>query len=235
MLAVAGCLVPGEELVFFYVADVLCFTGLGGRGKNWFFFYVAVDVWEELVFFYVGPPGPWRALSTAPNIKKNQFFPRRDSRHEFFMNSRRTGFFLCCAGFRNVPVWVVAAPWDHEDISTQRQQGFPNFSFREATFQFSRDWKSGTPFGRRPVGTFWGQVLLEWVTCLIKCASCPIIWFFKWFFVFSYDFYMIFIWFYLFFTWFYLFFTWFYMVFTWLYLIFIWFYMFFIWFLYDSH
>ena len=41
-------------LLLFYVADVLCFTGFGGRGKMCFF-YVAEDLWEDLVFFMLGP------------------------------------------------------------------------------------------------------------------------------------------------------------------------------------
>ena len=69
MLAVVGCFVPEKDL-FFYVADVLCFTGFGGRGKIRFFFMLRRTSGKNWVFFMLGPPGPLRAPSTAPNIKK---------------------------------------------------------------------------------------------------------------------------------------------------------------------
>ena len=54
---------PWGRTVFFYVADVLCFTGLGGRGKNWFFFMLRRTLRKNWFFFYVGVLG---ASSATP-------------------------------------------------------------------------------------------------------------------------------------------------------------------------
>ena len=144
---------PWEELVFFYVADVLCFTGLGGRGKNCFFFYVAVDVWEELVFFLCWAPWPSARPLNSPQHKKKPVLPKARFAARFFHEFTKNCFFLCWAGFRNVTAWVVVAPWDHEDISTQRQQSLPNSNMDNVLGAIGLLWTfSECPAGFRTVG-----------------------------------------------------------------------------------
>ena len=117
---------------------------LGSPGKNWFFFMLRMCcVLQDLVaggrtgfflccggrlgrtgFFLCWAPWPSARPLNSPQHKKKPVLPKARFAARIFHEFTKNWFFLCCAGFRNVAAWVVAAPWDHEDISTQRQQCF---------------------------------------------------------------------------------------------------------------